>query len=201
MFKPFSLLVGMQIVSLLLLSGCTSLETSNPARTATEQLLISTAAERAAMRLNPGLPVGSKIFIDSSNFEGVDSKNAIAIIRGRLVRSGLNMVNEKSAADVIVEIRAGALSIDRRSALVGIPSFSLPLPLASAPLTLPELALYSETDQAGVAQFALTAYDAKTGALRGVAQSPQFGVAHNIKHTALFFISWSQNEAEPPGEE
>ena len=51
-----------------------------------------------------------------------------------------------------VEIRAGALSIDRRESLVGIPSVDIPVPLTQE-LSTPEIALYKSEAQEGVAKF------------------------------------------------
>jgi len=179
------------------LAGCNSLTTSNTSRTATEQLLISMAAERAAANLRFPVARGSKVFIDNTYFEGTDSKYATAAIRHSALKSGLNLVNDKKAANFIVEIRAGALSTTKRKFLIGIPSITLPMPLASNSLTIPEMALYSKEDQAGVARFAFSTYDAKTGAYQKAVQGPQYGLSHNVKQTAVLFISWTDNETEP----
>lgn len=45
--------------------------------------------------------------------------------------------------------------------MIGIPQFNLPIPLSSAPLTFPEIALYGSQEQKGVAKIAATGYDAK----------------------------------------
>ena len=70
------------------LSACSTATESNPPRTATEQLLISSAAERAADKLSFGIPKGTKVFVDSGNFEGYDGKNAISAIRTSLLKQG-----------------------------------------------------------------------------------------------------------------
>lgn len=195
MFKRFTPAFRAMLLVLPLV-GCNTLTTSNTSRTATEQLLISIAAERAAAKLRFPVAPGSKVFIDNSYFEGTDSKYATAAIRHRALQSGLYLVNDKKAADFIVEIRAGALSTSKRKFLIGIPSVTLPVPLASNSLTIPEMALYSKEDQTGVARFAFAAYDAKTGAYRDAVQQPQYGLSHNVKKTALLFVSWSNNETE-----
>ena len=61
----------------LALGACSTEKQSSPPRTATEQLLISTAADRAVDKLNLSIPAGTKVFVDASNFEGTDSKYAI----------------------------------------------------------------------------------------------------------------------------
>lgn len=111
------------------LAGCTTARETNPARTATEQLLVSTAADHAADRLELGLPKDTKVFLDAQYFEGTDQKYAISTIRDQLLKQGDRLVADKGNADAIVEIRAGALSVDQDTTLLGIPSFDIPIPL------------------------------------------------------------------------
>lgn len=181
----------------LALGACTTAAETNPPRTATEQLLISTAADRAAAHLAFHVPQGTKVFLNTADFSGYDSKYAIAAITDSLLKQGAHLVDGKAKADAVVEIRAGALSTDRKVTLFGIPSFKVPIPLAGA-LPFPEIALYKEQLQEGVAKFAATTYDAKDGALLGSAD-PQFGFSHNAKKTVLIFFSWTSNDALPDG--
>ena len=79
------------VVSFLLLlglAGCSTSRETEPARTATEQLLISTAVDRALDRMNLKIPEGTKIWVDAENFEGYDQKYAVGAIRDRLMREG-----------------------------------------------------------------------------------------------------------------
>src|SRR5262245_63766346 len=95
---------------LLSLAGCSTTRESEPARTATEQLMISTAVDRALDRLNVKIPEGTKIWVDAANFEGYDSKYAIGAVHDRLLHLGAHLVADRGQADAVVEIRAGALS-------------------------------------------------------------------------------------------
>jgi hypothetical protein len=178
------------------LNGCSTTAQSNPARTATEQLLVSTAAEHAANKLALLLPPNSAAFMDNTNFEGTDSKYAIATIRTSLLKQGIRFVDDKKTADVIIETRSGVLSTDRNTFLVGIPSFNIPIPFASVPLPFPQIALWGEAEQKGVAKFAITSYDAKKGTLVS-AQDPQYGFSHRTEKTLLIFISWVDSNALP----
>ena len=179
------------------LSGCTTIRSTDPARTATEQLLISTAADNAAASLTLNIPKGNKVFVDATNFEGYDSKYAIGAIRDHVLQQGLLLVNDKGAADTIVEIRSGALSVDDRSFLIGIPQVNLPLPLTGSTLPIPEIALYKRQTQQGVAKFAATAYDAKKGNLISSAKPLPSG-SYDKKTTLLFVISWSKDDLHRP---
>jgi hypothetical protein len=86
----------------------------------------------------------------------------IGAVRDSLLKQGIHLVTDRAAADTIVEIRVGALSIDETRKLLGIPSTPLPIPLAGQ-LTLPEVALFKKHQWQGVAKLAATAYDAKSG--------------------------------------
>jgi len=184
------------VLSALSLSACTTQVESNPSRTATEEMLISTAADRAAVKLALLVPANATVFIDSTNFEGTDGKYAIASIRSHLLERGLHLLDDRKKADIIVETRSGALSTDRKSFMVGIPQFNVPVPFASSPLPFPEIALYGKEDQKAVAKFAVTAYAVKNGALVD-AQEPQYGFSHKTKKTVLLFFSWTDSDYIP----
>jgi hypothetical protein len=174
-----------------LLPGCVTERETDPPRTATEQLLISTAADRAAESLILDLGPQRKAFLDATNFEGLDGKYAIAAIRSSLLKKGTRFVGDKKDADTIVEIRAGALSIDKHDMLVGIPSVDIPIPLAGQ-FGTPEIALYKSEEQEGVAKFAATAYDAKDG--RFLSEStPPLGRSQ-IKKRVLLVVSWTEDD-------
>src|SRR5262249_28515056 len=102
---------------LALLAGCTITRDTLPQRSATEQLMISAAADRAAAQLAVKLKPKSKVFLDASNFEGYDSKYAIGAITEQVLEHGGRLMPERKDADVVVAIRSGALSIDEANHL------------------------------------------------------------------------------------
>ena len=55
---------------LLLLAACSLTRESNPPRTATEELLISTAIDRAVEGLKLDIPKSTSVYLDTSDFEG-----------------------------------------------------------------------------------------------------------------------------------
>jgi hypothetical protein len=181
---------------LLALAACSTVNDTAPQRSATEEMLISTAADRAAEKLTLALPKKDKVFVDASNVDGTDAKYAVATIRAHLLQKGIRLVDDKKAAHTIVELRAGALSIDKSQNLIGIPSFNIPIPLSTTPLSTPEVALYKNDDQKGVAKFAIIAYDAKQGKLIS-SEVPQYGYSHKTKRTVLIFFTWTDNDAAP----
>lgn len=182
--------------AMIVLAGCTSERTTSPARTATEQMLISTAADRAAAELTPGVPEGTKVFLDTRYFQGYDNDYAIGAIKDQLLRRGAALVEEAGKADAIIFVRAGALSTDNQSTLIGIPALQFPfLPVGNS-ITVPEIALFKEAEAKGVAKFSMTGYDAKTGKLIA-STDPQYGFSHQTDHTVLLFFSWRTGDAVP----
>lgn len=73
-------------------------------------------------------------------------------------------MDARDQAEVVVEIRSGALSTNESDTLVGIPSFSIPVPLAGD-FETPELAVLKQNQRRGIAKIAFTAYWTATGAL------------------------------------
>ena len=176
----------------LLLAGCTTARESNPPRTATEQLLISTAADRAAGQMLAQFPLGTKVFVDAQYFEGLDAKYTIGAIRDQLAKDGARLVADRGSADLVVEIRLGGQSIDQTSTLFGIPSLDLPIPLAGA-FKFPEIALFKKARQIGTAKIAMTGYDQKDGAYKFTV-GPGDGYSNRTQWTVLVFLSWTTED-------
>ena len=183
-------------LTILLSTGCTTMRSTDPERTATEQLLLSIAADKAAESLVLNIPAGTRVFVEAVNFEGYDSKYAIGAIRDHVLRQGLRLTDDKAQAESIVEIRSGALSVDQQATLIGIPKFDLPIPFAGD-FTFPEIALYKSETQQGVAKFAATSYDAKEGRFISSAR-PEAASSYQEKTVLLFFISWSDDNLRRP---
>jgi hypothetical protein len=176
----------------LLLAGCTTARESNPPRTATEQLLISTAADRAAGQMIAQFPAGTKVFVDAQYFDGLDTKFTIGAIRDQLLKDGAHLVADRGSADLVVEIRSAAQSIDQSSTLFGIPSIDLPIPLAGA-LKFPEIALFKKAQQVGRARIAMTGYDQKDGTYKFTVK-PDDGFSHRTQWTVLIVVSWTTDD-------
>jgi hypothetical protein len=176
------------IVAALLLSGCVSRETTSPPRSATEQLLLSTAADRALANANLTIFAGRSVYFDFTYFDSYDFKYAEGAIRDAFSRAGALMAPDNTNADVIVEARSGAYSIDTNQAFFGIPGIPLPIPgTAEEPVT-PQVAFYLSQAQVSYTKIALLAFDKKTRA-HIYSSGPLDGKAYNT-YTAIFFTSW-----------
>lgn len=181
-----------------LVAGCTTSRSTAPLRTASEQLLISAAADRAAAQLSLGIPKGTKIFVDTRFFQGYDEGYAIAAIRTQMLKSGLMIVDDRNLAEAVVQVSSGALSTDQKSLLIGLPQLTVPYIPVGNSVTVPEIALFKQAEEKGVAKFVATGYDAKTGKMLATTD-PRYGFAHNTNHTVLLFFSWSTGDVIPPG--
>jgi hypothetical protein len=180
------------------LAGCTAERVSEPVRTATEQLLISSAADRAAAQLAPDIPKNTRVFVDRQFFQGYDDGYAVNAIRTQFLRRGLALVDDRAQADAIVTVASGALSMDQKSLLIGIPQLTLPfLPIGNT-VTVPEISLFKSAQDKATAKFVATGYDAKTGKLIATTD-PQYGFSHQTNHTILLFFSWETGDLIPPG--
>ena len=181
-----------------LLTGCTTARSTAPLRTASEQLLISAAADRAAAQLSLGIPKGTRIFIDAHYFQGYDEGYAVAAIRTQMLKNGLMLVDDRKQAEAVVQVSSGALSTDQKSLLIGIPQLTVPYYPAGNSVTVPEIALFKQAEEKGVAKFVATGYDAKSGQILATTD-PRYGFAHNTNHTVLLFFSWATGDVIPPG--
>jgi len=160
----FALLFAIFLAPLLALGACSSIRTTDPARTATEQFLLSKAARDAVDGLSFENLAGRKVFVDSTFFAASDQAFVLGELRAKLLLASVRLVQERNDAEVILEVRSAGVGIDRYDSLVGI----APLPLISGvtgatPLTTPEVAITKNQDQRGVASVAYVAFWKETG--------------------------------------
>lgn len=184
------------VAASLVLAGCASTTESNIGRTATEQLLLSRAADRAVEGLILPVPPGTRIYVDDVYFRGENSPYAVSSIRSALSEAGFALTSRREDADAIFELRAGALSLEQMRRVVGLPDMRVPINEAFNIVSIPELSVYSRRDRIGVAEFSGFLYDGKTGAPLG-AVTPMIGEYRIRSHKVLMIISWGQQQATP----
>ena len=158
------------------LVGCGTTRSTDTIRTATEQLLISDAIDRAVQAIHFGVLAGQTVYLDDSEMgDVVDREYLTSTLRQHLLASGCVLRNRRDEADFVVEARVGAIGTDRNDLLFGIPATNVPqiLPLQGVPSAIPEVPLAKRRDQRGIAKIAVFAYHRATG--EPVWQS---GVAH-----------------------
>jgi len=170
------------LFALLLVGGCVSFQKTDTKRSSIEQLLLSTAADRAACEIAAHPLSGKKVFLDTAGLEAVDKGYAVGTIREKLGAKGVQFVAEVKEADAIAEAVCGGLGTDSEESLIGIPAFQIPTPTGS--VGTPELALFKSTKQRGMAKFLLYARDAKTGR-HILTTGPHLGQAYFNRYVIL----------------
>ena len=80
--------VSLGLVATLWLAGCVTNKTTVTARSATEQLLLSTATDHALQDIGLEMFAGRKVFLDATYFDSYDSKYVVGSIRDGLSRAG-----------------------------------------------------------------------------------------------------------------
>jgi hypothetical protein len=188
---PSRLIVCSLLLAAGLLCGCTTSKSTTTPRSATEQLLLSTATDHALKGTNLGLFAGRKVFLDGAYFESYDSKYAVGALRDALSRAGVLITDAVTNSDVIMEARSGALALDQTEFTVGIPAIPLPIPVAGAMKT-PDLAFYQSQRRRAVAKFSLLAYNRHSSA-HIYSSGPLDGTAEDNSFQVLF-IGWNHTD-------
>ncbi len=152
------------LAGLLMLGGCASVKTSNTARTAKEQLLISNSIDQALNKVDFSAFGGSNVFIEEKYLDCVDKPYLVGSVRHRVLRGGARLVEKADAADIILEVRSGGVGTNASDMFVGSPELAVPGPF---PVSLPEIRLLSKQEQVGIAKIGIVAFDAKTGRMLG----------------------------------
>lgn len=157
------------------LTGCIGgIRDTTTARTASEILLISTAAERAVAKYDASGLAGKRVFIDEGRFDSVDKPYVISALRDHLAGSGVTLTADKNpitkdnagGADFVLELRNGTLGIWDGDFVVGIPQ--LPMAAQGSPtVLLPPLYLFRRLSAQGFAKFQFWLYDAANASFIG----------------------------------
>lgn len=183
-------------LALLGLSACASTSETYPSRTATEQLLVARAADRAVEGLTLPIPGGSRVYVDDAYFRAEAAPYAISAIRGALSEAGYALAPSKSDADAVLEVRAGTLSLEQMRRVFGLPDMRVPVNDSFNVVSIPELSVYSRRDRVGVAEFSGFLYEPRTGAPLG-AIIPMTGEFRIRSHKLLMIVAWGQQSVDP----
>jgi hypothetical protein len=162
--------------------GCGTTRWSDTSRTATEQMLISDAVDRAVSDIDLSALANRTVYLETKYLPDVpDQKYVISTLRQHMLASGCIIKDKPEDAGYIVEVRTGSVGTNRQDLLFGVPSTNVPtvglLPTGTA--TIPEIALMKRTNQQGVCRIAVFAYERASG--RPVWQSGTRQVASRAK--------------------
>lgn len=159
--------IGTVALLALPMAGCGTTRSTDTNRTATEQLLVSDAIDRALQSMNLQSLSGQSVFFDDSKLADVVDKNyLISSMRQYLLANGCMLKDKREDADFVVEARAGAVGTDRSDLLFGLPSMNVPQIALVQPVNaiIPEIPIAKRKDQRGIAKIAVFAYHRQTGA-------------------------------------
>ena len=171
------------LVLLLSTVGCQTTRESFPARTATEQLLLSAAADRSLDSLTWTFADQAGCYIQADGLEVYDKPYVLASIRNRILLAGGRIVTSVEEADLIFELRSAGLSVDNDKFLIGFPSLPVPIPSVGT-ITTPELALFAINRKHGVAKFGYHVWHRAGGTLKH-SEELRFGGSHLTEWTVL----------------
>lgn len=181
------------ILALVLLSsswvGCGTSKWTDTQRTATEQLLISDAMDRAVSELDFRALAGKKVYLDTTPMKNAtDSTYLTSTLRQHLLASGCMLKDKLEDADYVIEARAGSTGTDNHSLLLGVPQTTLPttalIPGTAGSTAIPELPLAKKMEQRAIVKIGLFAYNRTTG--RPVWQSGLVIADSRAKHLWVF---------------
>ncbi|WP_437192357.1 DUF6655 family protein [Planctomicrobium sp. SH527] len=142
--------------------GCATGSTSNTARTCTEQLLLANAIDQSLDKVSFTNFAGTNVFLQDKYIECVDKNYVIASTRHRLLAAGAHLVDSADKADVVLEMRSGAVGTNSDTAFIGTPEIALP-----GMLTIPEVKIAERRKQQAIAKLGMVAIDPKTNAVLG----------------------------------
>lgn len=183
--------------------GCATIRITDSPRTADEEFLLTEAATRAVSQLSLDALRGRSVYIvteyafaTSRPFEDTFLTNQVLApqferaflvgeLRARLLKVGARLANARNEADVILELRTGALAINRIDFLLGIPAIAVAGTTASTlnnlAVATPNLALFQSTKQDGYGSIAIVAYWRNTGDVL-VDSGPFIGHTHRYDY-------------------
>jgi len=170
------------LVCLATATGCGTTKWTNTPRTATEQLLITDAMDRAVARLDFRAVAGKKVFLDATPLAAViDSAYLTSLLRQHMLAAGCIVIETREEADYVVEVRAGAVGTDHRELLLGVAATNTGgvIPLPGVPESIPKMPLATRDEQRAVVKLAAFAYNRKTG--RPIWQSGTVPVESKVK--------------------
>ena len=167
-------------------AGCVNKQRmTEPVRSVGEQLLLSTAIDRALSELDVeaiGRLKGFKVYLSTVYLQTLDQEYLVGSLRDLLLSSGVLVVDDIAQAQMVVEVRSGANSLDSAAVTAGIAEDqALPNPITGAPVALPELAFFKKQNNVSLTKIALVAYHAdsrehvfSSGALLGGAHERHY---------------------------
>ena len=158
--RLFCYFLGLSVFCLL--CGCGTTKWSDTGRTATEQLLISSAMEELIDEYDYYALSNRSVFVKMNSC--TDSEFLRSILRQQLAANGVLVKDKEEEAEYILEVAPGASGTNRYDLMYGIPETTIPS-MTGTSTTIPEVALIKRTDQEAQVKLLMWAYNKETGAI------------------------------------
>lgn len=153
---------ALMLAAVMNLCGCASTATSNTARTAKEQMLLSNAVDQSLDKVDFTPLYRQKVLVEEKFLECVDKPYVVGSVRHRVMRAGGILVSDAEQAEVVMELRSGGVGTDTAESYVGTPEIALP-----GMLTIPEIRLAERKTQYGYSKIGMVIYDKSSGKVLG----------------------------------
>ena len=158
--------VGVAASILVMASGCGSTKVTGTSRTGTEQLLLTSAWDKALHRVDFRPLTGVPVYLDTTHVTAVDQGWVVSSLRQAMLTQGVLIRAKPEQAQYVVEAAVGAYGTDEDSVLFGIPQTTVPATVTGVPSgTIPEVTLAKRSRQQAVAKLSLFAYERAGGQL------------------------------------
>jgi hypothetical protein len=89
-------------------------------------MLISNAIDQSLSKVDFRAFGGQKVFLEEKYLDCVDKNYIVSSVRHRVLLQGAQVVGKPEEADLVLEIRSGAVGTDASSSFLGVPAFSVP---------------------------------------------------------------------------
>lgn len=147
-------------LSVLIFSGCTSIESRLHGRTATEQYLVTAAVERALEDVRWDRLAGKRVKLKVSAVQELEKDFVQECIRRHLAAEGAKLVESVTGSDVVVKALVESVGSDIWIGNFGIPLIATTHPEVPAPVG--GISLFNSNHQQGYCRMQLFGYHPKT---------------------------------------
>ncbi|MBE6386191.1 MAG: hypothetical protein E7048_11095 [Lentisphaerae bacterium] len=148
---------------ILLFSGCADPRITNTGRNAIEQMLLTTAVDRSAAKLDFRMLAKDKVRIDYSLLATQTDKNYVqAAVEASIAAAGAIIALKPEEAVYVLRPVCAVLATEDNKIVFGTPQLPVPIPDASLSIVIPELPLFKRIRRTGVCKLYVEVLDAKT---------------------------------------
>jgi hypothetical protein len=158
--------LALALAALVLTQGCLgNIRNTTTPRTAQEQLLLTTAAERAIGQVDSSKWVGRKVFLDVTPLPDKKDRGYVVAAFEQRVEEGGGKLVPRERADIVIEVRSAALGCYDGKWIIYVPAaMAVGVVAPDEANGIPTLVSIGYSLQEGWARIDAFAYDAKTNA-------------------------------------